>query len=100
MAIPFRPSGGAPRPFGGGGGQRRPYPTSHTPQLRKNDRIRAPEVRVIGHDGKQIGILPTREALRFAMTQGFDLGEVPRGPRPPVCKILDYGKYMYEEGKK
>lgn len=100
MAIPFRPSG-PPRPFGGGGGgQRRPYPTSHTPQLRKNDRIRAPEVRVIGHDGKQIGILPTREALRIAMTQGFDLVEVSPGTRPPVCKILDYGKYMYEEGKK
>ncbi len=93
----------APRPpMGGPGprGPRRPYPSPHIPQVRKNERIRAPEVRVIGHDGKQIGILPTREALRIAQTQGFDLVEVSPAAHPPVCKILDYGKYMYEEGKK
>jgi translation initiation factor IF-3 len=83
-----------------GSGPRRPYPSHHVPQVRKNERIRAPEVRVIGHDGKQIGILPTREAMRIAQTQGFDLVEVSPGAQPPVCKILDYGKYMYEEGKK
>jgi len=87
---------GGSRPMG----PRRPFPTSHTPQLRKNERIRALEVRVIGHDGKQIGILPTREAMRIAQTHGLDLVEVSPGAQPPVCKILDYGKYMYEEGKK
>ena len=81
-------------------GGRRPYPTNHTPQLRKNERIRALEVRVIGHDGKQIGILPTREAMRIAQGHGLDLVEVSPAAQPPVCKILDYGKYMYEEGKK
>ncbi len=88
---------GGSRPMSGG---RRPYPTSHTPQLRKNERIRALEVRVIGHDGKQIGILPTREAMRIAQSHGLDLVEVSPAAQPPVCKILDYGKYMYEEGKK
>jgi translation initiation factor IF-3 len=68
--------------------------------LRKNERIRVLEVRVIGHDGKQIGVLPTREALRLAQVQGLDLIEVSAAARPPVCKIADYGKYMYEMGKK
>ena len=98
-----RPPMGARPPMGSGSrpmGPRRPYPTSHTPQLRKNDRIRALEVRVIGHDGKHLGILPTREALRIAQGHLLDLVEVSPGERPPVCKILDYGKFMYEEGKK
>lgn len=92
-----------PRPPMGsrpGSGPRRPYPSNHIPQVRKNERIRALEVRVIGHDGKQIGVLPTREAMRIAQTHGLDLVEVSPGAHPPVCKILDYGKYMYEEGKK
>lgn len=91
-----RPMGPGSRPMG----PRRPFPTSHTPQLRKNERIRALEVRVIGHDGKHLGILPTREALRIAQAQALDLVEVSPGERPPVCKVLDYGKFMYEEGKK
>jgi len=91
---PF-PGGGPKRPFG----SRRPY-IPPTPQLRKNERIRVLEVRVIGHDGKQIGVLPTREALRLAQVQGLDLIEVSAAARPPVCKIADYGKYMYEMGKK
>ena len=97
MATPF--SGGPPRPFGGG---RRPsYNQQHAPKaLRKNDRIRALEVRVIGADGKQVGIIPTREAIRLAQIAGLDLVEVSPGTRPPVAKILDYGKYMYELGKK
>ncbi len=88
--------GSGSRPMGG----RRPHPSSFVPQLRKNERIRALEVRVIGHDGKHLGILPTREAMRIAQAQALDLVEVSPGERPPVCKILDYGKYMYEEGKK
>lgn len=97
-----RPMGPRPPGMGGPGprGPRRPYPTSHVPQLRKNERIRALEVRVIGHDGKQIGVLATREALRIAQSHALDLVEVSPGAHPPVCKILDYGKYMYEEGKK
>jgi translation initiation factor IF-3 len=97
MANPFISSG--PRPFGGG--RRPPYNKQHAPQaLRKNERIRVPEVRVIGADGKQVGILQTRDAIRLAQTHGLDLVEVSPGTRPPVCRILDYGKYMYELGKK
>jgi translation initiation factor IF-3 len=83
------------------GPRRPPYaPQNSVKALRKNDRIRVPEVRVIGPDGKQIGILNTREALRIAQTHGLDLVEVSPGMRPPVCKIVDYGKFMYEQGKK
>jgi len=100
-AGPRPPMGSGPRPMGARPPMgRRPFPSSHTPQLRKNERIRALEVRVIGHDGKHLGILPTREALRIAQAQALDLVEVSPGERPPVCKVLDYGKFMYEEGKK
>lgn len=80
-------------------GRRPPYQQS-AKALRKNERIRVPEVRVIGADGKQIGVLQTREAMRLAQTSGLDLVEVSPGSRPPVCRILNYGKYMYELGKK
>lgn len=69
-------------------------------RLRKNERIRAVQVRVIGADGKQIGVLQTTEALRLAKQQGLDLIEVSAGATPPVCRIADFGKYMYEESKK
>jgi translation initiation factor IF-3 len=94
MAIPFS---SGPRPYPG----RRPafgHPAVRT--FRKNERIRAPEVRVIGADGKQVGILNTRDALRLAQQQGLDLIEVSPGTRPPVCRIADYGKFMYDQGKK
>jgi translation initiation factor IF-3 len=53
-------------------------------------------VRVIAADGKQIGLLPIREALRMAEEQGFDLVEVAPNATPPVCRLMDYGKYKYE----
>ncbi len=68
--------------------------------IRFNHRIRVPEVRVIGPDGEMLGVLPTHEALRKAVEQGLDLVEVNPKAEPPVCKILDYGKYKYEEKKK
>ena len=68
--------------------------------IRKNERIRAREVRLIGPDSKQIGILPTNEALSMAKTHGLDLVEVSANARPPVCRILDFGKYKYEQSKK
>jgi len=86
-----------PSSFGRG---RRPYPTGKPGQLRKNDRIRAREVRLIGPDGKQIGILPTPDALKLARQHGLDLVEISPTAKPPVCRILDFGKYMYEESKK
>jgi translation initiation factor IF-3 len=96
MPNPF--VGGGPRPFPG---RRPPYNQQHAPKaLRKNDRIRALEVRVIGADGKQVGVMAIRDAVRLAQTSGLDLVEVSPGTRPPVCRVLDYGKYMYELGKK
>lgn len=68
--------------------------------VRKNERIRAPEVRVIGPDGKQLGVMNPADALRMAKGAGLDLVEVSPTAKPPVCRILDFGKYMYELSKK
>lgn len=65
-----------------------------------NRDIRAKEVRVIGADGSQIGILPLEEALRIAEDEGLDLVEVAANANPPVCRIMDYGKYRYQQTKK
>ena len=65
-----------------------------------NQRIRAKEVRVIDPDGEQIGIIPTKEALEAAADAGLDLVEVSPNANPPVCKIMDYGRYRYEQTKK
>ena len=59
-----------------------------------------PEVRVIGADGSQVGIIPTHEALRLAEEQGLELVEVNPRAAPPVCKIMDFGKFKYETSKK
>lgn len=68
--------------------------------MRINHRIRVPEVRVVGPDGSNLGVLPTDEALRRAQEGGYDLVEVNPKASPPVCKILDFGKFKYEEKKK
>lgn len=68
--------------------------------LRINDQIRVREVRLISDDGAQQGIMPTVEALRLASEQSLDLVEVAPTASPPVCKILDYGKYKFENEKK
>lgn len=62
--------------------------------------IRARELRVIGADGEQLGILPRNEALQIAQEAGLDLVEVAAAAEPPVCRIMDYGKFRYEEQKK
>ncbi|MCC6442153.1 MAG: translation initiation factor IF-3 [Armatimonadetes bacterium] len=67
--------------------------------FRVNERIRVREVRVIDVDGAQLGIMPPREALRIAQDKGLDLIEVAPNANPPVCRIMDYGKYKYEQGK-
>jgi translation initiation factor IF-3 len=69
-------------------------------QTRINDRIRVPEVRLIGADGKQIGIIKTSEALVYAQERDLDLVEVAPDARPPVCRVLDYSKYKYEQAQK
>lgn len=65
-----------------------------------NREIRVREVRVIGAEGEQLGILPTPEAFRKAQENGYDLVEVAPTSMPPVCRIMDYGKYKYELSKK
>ncbi|MEJ2098678.1 MAG: translation initiation factor IF-3 [Desulfobacterales bacterium] len=65
-----------------------------------NQKIRAREVRVIDPDGNQIGIIPTSKAIEAAAEAGLDLVEVSPNANPPVCKIMDYGRYRYEQTKK
>ncbi len=62
--------------------------------------IRVREVRVINSDGKQLGVLPIEEALRLAQEEGLDLVEVAPNEKPPVCKIMDYGKFRYQQSKR
>jgi translation initiation factor IF-3 len=69
-------------------------------QTRINDRIRVPEVRLVGEDGKQIGVVKTAEALSYAQERDLDLVEVAPEARPPVCRVLDYSKYKYEQAQK
>ena len=64
-----------------------------------NDRIRAPQIRVIGDDGSQLGIMTPFEALKIAKEKGLDLVEISPNATPPVCKIQDYGKFLYEKEK-
>jgi translation initiation factor IF-3 len=67
---------------------------------RLNDDIRTRECRLIGYDGTQMGIFNTREALRIAEGQGMDLVEIAPNAQPPVCRIMDYGKFKYEQAIK
>ena len=69
-------------------------------ETRINERIRVPQVRLIGADGNQIGIVATDEALRYAQERDLDLVEVAPDARPPVCRVLDYSKYKYEQEQK
>lgn len=66
---------------------------------RINDRIRAPKVRVVTSDGQQLGVMSARDALAKAQSMGLDLVEIAGQVDPPVCKIVDYGKYKYEQAK-
>jgi translation initiation factor IF-3 len=74
--------------------------TVKQPEVRVNERIRVPQVRVIGEDGSQVGVLPVREALALAQSRGLDLVEVAATSRPPVCRIMDYGKFKYEQNRR
>ena len=69
-------------------------------RLRINDMIRVPEVRLISADGRQAGVVSTDQAMELARDNGLDLVEVSPMARPPVCKILDYGKYKFEQEKR
>ncbi|HVS28297.1 MAG TPA: translation initiation factor IF-3 [Solirubrobacteraceae bacterium] len=67
---------------------------------RINERIRVPEVRLIGDDGSQVGVLSRDDALKYAQERDLDLVEVAPEAKPPVCRVLDYSKYKYEQEQK
>lgn len=69
-------------------------------RVRVNNYIRVPQVRVVLNDGSNAGVMATRDAIKLAIEQGFDLVEINPKASPPVCKIMDYGKFKYEEKKK
>ena len=95
MANSFPSAGGGNRT---GSYQRRnvdPYAA-----IRRNHRIKTPTVRVISPEGKQLGIIDTAKAINLALENGLDLVEVAPNATPPVCRIMDFGKYVYEEQKK
>ncbi|WP_245857032.1 translation initiation factor IF-3 [Actinoalloteichus hoggarensis] len=69
-------------------------------ETRINDRIRVPEVRLVGPNGEQVGIVRIEDALRLAQEADLDLVEVAPQARPPVCKLMDYGKFKYESAQK
>lgn len=69
-------------------------------RVRINWQIRAKEVRLIGADGTQLGIKPLEEALKAAEAEGLDLVEISPTAQPPVCRVMDYGKFKYEQSKK
>jgi translation initiation factor IF-3 len=75
-------------------------PTRPADRTNVNQEIRAKQVRVIDPEGKQIGVIPIEEALAAAAEFGLDLVEVSPNAEPPVCKIMDYGRYRYEQTKK
>jgi translation initiation factor IF-3 len=81
----------------------RPFPSrsfpSREPKHRRNGKIRAREVRVLDEDKKQLGVMALTDALRLAQSKGLDLVEIAPNATPPVCRIVNYGKLMYEEAK-
>ncbi len=68
--------------------------------LRVNEKIRAREIRLVDNDGEQIGVMPLKKGMTIAEEKGLDLVEVAPQAKPPVCKVMDYGKYKYEQAKK
>ncbi len=68
--------------------------------MRINEEIRVREIRLVGSDSQQLGVVPIKEGLRIAVEQGLDLVEVAPQAKPPVCRIMDYGKHKYEQSKR
>ena len=74
--------------------------TADKKEARINDEINVPQVRLIGAKGEMMGVMPTREAMKLAEEMELDLVEVAPTAAPPVCRVMDYGKYLFEENKK
>lgn len=84
------------RRFGG----RNFRPRQREPLHRTNERIRVPSVRVVTDDGETLGVMDTRDAIAEARNRGVDLVEIAANAKPPVCKLIDYGKFLYEQKKR
>ncbi len=69
-------------------------------ELRINEQIRVPSVRLVGADGEQLGVMPIKDAQRIAQEKGLDLVEIAPQAKPPACKIMDYGKFRFEQAKR
>ncbi len=82
---------------GGSGGR---FGRQNQPLHRTNERIRVPAVRVIDEEGESLGVMDTRDAVNKARQSGLDLVEIAPNAQPPVCRIIDYGKFLYEQKKK
>ena len=78
----------------------KPPPKPTAPEPRINERIRVPEVRLIDEEGHQVGVVRTVEAITMARTRGVDLVEVAAQAQPPVARLMDFGRYKYEQSKK
>ena len=100
MPSPYRPNSPRPNNSQNGGQQQRGGFRKEDKGPKRNDRIRATEVRVISPKGEMLGIMPTQQALDLAREFGVDLIEIAASAVPPVCKLQEYGKYLYEEAKK
>ena len=112
MAVPQRPGGGFSRPPGAGGPRpggpggfnkggfnRGRFAPRKEPEHRINHLIRVPQVRLVG-DNVEVGIYSLQDALRLSQEQGLDLVEISPNVDPPVCKIIDYNKFLYDKKKK
>src|ERR1700749_859215 len=110
MAVPQKTGGGFNKPGGfqkpGGGGFNRPggfnrgrFAPRKEAEHRINHFIRVPQVRLVG-DNVEVGVYSTQEALKMAQDQGLDLVEISPSAEPPVCKIIDYNKFLYDKKKK
>ena len=97
MSLPFRPTGPRPNPSQQRGNFRR---DKEERGPRRNERIKVPEVRVVTAKGEMLGIMPTERALALAREHGVDLIEIAASAQPPVCKLIEMGKFLYEEAKK
>ncbi|RKZ13115.1 translation initiation factor IF-3 [bacterium] len=104
VSVFFVPCGGParlwPGTWGGSGFFSGGTPIKSNRVTRVNRMIRIPRVLVVDEEGEQLGVLETREALAIAEERGLDLVEVAPTARPPVCRIMDYGKFKYEQSKK
>ena len=95
MPLPPRPN----KPANNNNNRNNRDRNNKTPQVRVNDRIRAPRVRVVTAKGEQLGVMRTDDALAKAKSIGLDLVEVAPNADPPVCRLIDYGKYKYMQAK-